>query len=133
MPGFSDYTELKILDHVFGGVAWNPPSTYFIALFTVSPNVETGAGGTEVSGGGYARVSVANNTTNFPPAVAGSKSNGSVFTFPTPTSTWGTVVAMGFYDGSGNLIAAQSLITAKTINSGDPVSFPINSITITLD
>lgn len=135
MPGFSDYAELKILDHVFGNTAYTAPTTLHIALFTTNPNFETGSGGTEVTGGSYARAAVTNNTTNFPNASAGSKSNGAAINFATPTAGWGTVTGMGIYDASsgGNLIAGAALTTSKTINSGDPVSFPTSSITITLD
>ena len=53
MAGFSDYLEDKVLDHVFGGNAYTAPSTLYVALYTVAPT-DTG-GGTEVSGGAYAR------------------------------------------------------------------------------
>ena len=53
MAGFSDYLEDKVLDHVFGGTAYTAPTTLYVALYTVAPT-DTG-GGTEVSGGAYAR------------------------------------------------------------------------------
>ena len=53
MAGFSDYLEDKVLDHVFGGTAYTAPTTHYVALYTVAPT-DTG-GGTEVSGGAYAR------------------------------------------------------------------------------
>ena len=53
MSGFSDYLEDKVLEHVFGGNAFTAPSTLYVALYTVAPS-DTG-GGTEVSGGAYAR------------------------------------------------------------------------------
>ena len=53
MAAFSDYLENKVLGHVFGGTAYTAPSTLYVALYTVAPS-DTG-GGTEVSGGGYAR------------------------------------------------------------------------------
>jgi hypothetical protein len=56
MAGFSDYLEDKVLDHVFGGNAYTAPTTLYVALYTVAPT-DTG-GGTEVSGGAYARQSV---------------------------------------------------------------------------
>ena len=51
----SDYTENKIVDHVNGKTAWTMPAAVSLALFTTNPNFETGAGGTEVTGGGYVR------------------------------------------------------------------------------
>lgn len=134
MPGsFSDFLELELLDHVFGAAAYTAPDTLHVALFTVAPS-DTG-GGTEVSGGGYARVAVTNNPTNFPAASGGAKANGTDVTFPTATASWGTVVAFGIFDASsgGNLLAWATLTTNKTIGSGDTASFPIGDIDITLD
>ena len=48
---FSNYLELEVLDHVFGGSAYSAPGTIYAALFTVAPS-DTG-GGTEVSGGSW--------------------------------------------------------------------------------
>lgn len=134
MPGsFSDFLELELLDHVFGNAAYTAPGTLHIALFTATPS-DTG-GGTEVTGGSYARVAVTNNSTNFPAASGGAKSNGTAVTFPTATASWGTVVAFGIFDAGsgGNLLAWATLTTSKTISSGDTASFPIGDIDITLD
>jgi len=134
MPGsFSDFLELELLDHVFGNAAYSTPATLHVALFTAAPS-DTG-GGTEVSGGSYARVAVTNNATNFPAASGGAKANGTAVTFPTATASWGTVVAFGIFDASsgGNLLAWATLTTNKTIGSGDTASFPVGDIDVTLD
>jgi hypothetical protein len=130
---FSDFLELELLDHVFGNAAYTAPGTLHIGLFTAAPS-DTG-GGTEVSGGSYARVAVTNNATNFPAASGGAKANGTVVTFPTASASWGTVVAFGVFDASsgGNLIAWATLTTNKTVGSGDTISFPVGDIDITLD
>ena len=54
---FSDYLENKVVGHVFGGSAYTAPSTLYVALYTSAPS-DTG-GGTEVSGGAYARQTAA--------------------------------------------------------------------------
>jgi len=54
---FSDYLETKVLDHVFAGVAYTAPGTHYVALFTAAPS--DSGGGTEVSGGAYARQTIA--------------------------------------------------------------------------
>jgi len=64
MAGKSDYLENTILDLVYGGVAYTPPAILYVALFSVAPT--DAGGGTELSGGGYARVAVPNDLTNFP-------------------------------------------------------------------
>ena len=128
MAGFSDYLELEVLDHVFGGASFTAPSTIYVALYTVAPD-DTG-GGTEVSGGGYARQSMAFGT-----AASGSISNSGSVEFPTATADYGTVVAMGLFDASsaGNLLAYGDLTTSKTVSNGDVFRFNASSVTISLD
>ena len=65
---FSDYLEDKVLEHVFGGNAFTAPSTLYVALFTVAPS-DTG-GGTEVSGGAYARQTATFNVSGTNPTEA---------------------------------------------------------------
>ena len=137
MAGLSNYLETKLLDHVFGATAYTAPATVYIALFTTLPG-EAGTGGTEVSGGSYARASVTNNTTNWPNATAAdpsTKKNGAAINFTTPTADWGTVVGFGIYDASssGNLLWFGSLTSNQTINNGNTVSFSVNDLTLTLD
>ena len=134
MPGSkSDYLENKLLDHVLGNTAFSAPATVYFALYTVAPS--DSGGGTEVSGGSYARVAVTNNTTNFNAAASGVKRNSTVVTWPTATASWGTVVAVGILDANaaGNLLFWSTLNTNKTVDNGDTVSIPVNSLTITED
>lgn len=100
----SDYLENKLLDHVFSATSFTPPATLYVALFTATPS--DSGGGTEVTGGSYARVSVTNNLTNFPAASGGAKSNGTAISFVPATADWGNCVAFGIFDASsgGNLI-----------------------------
>lgn len=131
--GKTNYLESKLLDHVLGGTVYTVPGTLYLALFTSAPG-ETG-GGTEVSGGNYARVSITNNTTNWPNAVNGSKSNGVAFTFPQATADWGTVVATAIMDAAtvGNMLYYGDLAQSKAINNGDTASFAIGSIVVAED
>ena len=129
----SDFLENTLLDEVLGATDYTPPGTVYLALFTAAPD-DTG-GGTEVSGGGYARVAVTNNSTNWPAASGGSKSNGVDMTFPQATADWGTVVAFAIFDAStaGNMLYWGDLTTSKTINNGDTAKFAAGDITITED
>lgn len=133
MGSFSNFLELEILDHVFGAASYSAPATLYFALFTATPS--DAGGGTEATGGSYARVAVTNNATNFPAASGGAKSNGTAITFPTASAAWGTVVAMGVFDASsgGNLLAWAALTTSKTISGGDTPSFPAGDFDVTLD
>lgn len=131
---FSDFLENELLDHVFGNAAYSAPSNTYVGLYTAAPT--DAGGGTEVSGNGYTRVTVANNATNWPAASGGAKSNGVAITFPTASGgNWGTVVAVGIFDAAtlGNLLAWADLTTNKAVNDGDTAEFAIGDIDITLD
>jgi hypothetical protein len=127
---YSDYLENKILDHLFGATTFTPPATLYAAAFTAAPT--DAGGGTECSGGSYARLAITNNTTNFPNASGGSKSNGTAFEFVTATGSWGTVVYIGFFDASssGNFLGGGDF-TGVAIASGDILRVPASSLTIT--
>lgn len=118
MGRLSDTDANALLDSLFGSAS---PATYYFGLSTTQP---TSAGGniTEPSGGAYARVSVTNNSTNFPAAASRSKSNGTAITFPSPSGSWGTVgwwVIMTASSG-GTMRSSGALNNASTIASGDP-------------
>ena len=129
----SNYLENKVLDHVLGGGDYTRPGSVYIALYTVAPS-DTG-GGTEVTGGSYARATVTNNATNWPAASGGAKSNGTEITFTTATASWGTVVAFGILDAdsSGNLLVWATLTTNKTIDLGDTAKFAVGELDYTED
>jgi len=124
---FTNFVETEILDHVFAGAAYTAPSTKYLALFTGAPG-ETG-GGTEVSGGGYARQSVAFTTSG------NTTSNNAAVEYPTATANYGTVTHVGVYDASssGNLMAYAALSSNKTIETGDVFRVPSGDLDITLN
>ena len=142
MSAMSDYLENGLVDQIFRGQTAPTTSTLYIGLYTAAPS-DTG-GGTELSGSGYARVSVTSSLANW----AGTQSTGSTtassgtggetsnnidITFPEPTSSWGQVQAFGVFDAStgGNLLFHGSLTINKTINEGDTVTFPAGSLVVT--
>jgi hypothetical protein len=128
------YLENAALNTVLGGPQFTLPTNVYIALSTAAfTAAATGASLSEVTGSGYARVQVTNNTTNWPNAVNGAKSNNSVFTFPSATANWGTVLSFYIIDAasSGNVLYGADLTTSRTINSGDTASFAVGSITLT--
>lgn len=126
----SDYSENKVLDHIVGKTSFTMPDT-FLALYTVAPT--DAGGGTQVTGGSYARVDVL--AANFNAAASGSITNAQTITFPTATANWGTVVAAALFDAvtAGNMLIWGDLTTSKAVNTGDTLSFPASSITFTLD
>jgi hypothetical protein len=124
---FSNFLETEILDHVFAGAAYTAPSTKYLALFTGAPG-ETG-GGTEVSGGGYARQTVAFTTSG------NTTSNNAAVEYPTATANYGTVTHVAVFDAStsGNMMAYAALSSNKTIETGDVFRVPSGDLDITLN
>jgi hypothetical protein len=124
---FSNYLETKILDHVFGGTAYTAPATLYVALYTAAPD-DTG-GGTEVSGGGYARQTIAFTTSG------DTTSNTAAVEFPTATANYGTVTHVGVFDAStgGNLMAYAELTSSKAIETNDVFRIPAGDLDISLN
>jgi hypothetical protein len=144
MAALSDYLENKLIDFLLRGQAFSPSASTHVALFTAAPS-DTG-GGTEVTGGSYARVAVTSALTSW----AGTQSAGSTtastgntgtttnnadITFATPSAGWGTVVAYGLYDAptGGNLLIYGGLTTTKVINTGDTVKFSLGTLSFQID
>lgn len=127
----SDYAELKVLDHLVGKTSFTMPTNAYVALFTVAPT--DAGGGTEVTGGSYARVQTVG--TDWAAAASGANTNAAAITFPTATASWGTVVAAALFDAStaGNMLIWGDLTVNKTVTTDDTLSFPIGNIDFTLD
>lgn len=130
MGSLSDYLEPLLIKAEFGAVAYTPSGTHYVALYTVAPS--DAGGGTECTGGSYARVAVVNNGTNWTIA-SSTVSNGTAVTFPTATASWGTAVAFGILNGVGDLLVWSTLTSSKVIATGDAPTFPIGTLTIALD
>jgi hypothetical protein len=118
MAAMSDYLEDALVNAVFRNTSYTSPATVYAALFTSDPtdaNV-----GLEVTGGGYARQSVA-----FDAPSNGAIDNTSDITFPTASASWGVVTHMGIFNAatSGNLLVHGQLTAPKTVGSGDIFKF----------
>lgn len=124
---FSNYLETNVLGHVFGGSAYTAPATLYLALFTSNPD-EDGSG-TEVTGGAYARQTVAFTVSG------NTASNTAAVEYATATASFGTVSHVGVYDAltSGNLMAYAALTSSKSIDIGDVFRVPTGDLDITLD
>ena len=118
--GVSNAWKANFMSYFFGGTAIpSAPTTLYIAAFTVMP-ADDGTGGTEVSGGGYARIAVTNNTTNFPAATAANPTVSELnvsFSFPTATANWmsgANIVGFGLYSAStaGTFLGSAYALTA---------------------
>jgi hypothetical protein len=142
MSAMSDYLENKLVDQIFRAQAFSFPATLHVGLFTAAPS--DSGGGTEVSGGSYARVGVTASLANFSgtqgagttvasSGTGGQTSNNGTITFATPTASWGAVSHFGIFDAAsgGNLLFWGALTITKTINQGDTVTFPAASLSVT--
>ena len=155
MTAFSDIAENKLIDWFFRAqaigitgataAAGTGPATLYVGLFTATPS--DAGGGTEVSGGSYARVSVTSSlanwagtqgagTTTASTGTTGTTSNNNAITFPSPTGNWGTITSIGIFDAvsGGNLLIWGPLTTSKTVNNGDAApSFPAGTLQFQID
>ena len=121
--------------------AWGAaPATTYVGLFTAAPTTNASASytGTEVSGSAYARVAVTSSS-GWSALSGGSTtpsqiSNAGVITFPTPTGSWSTIVAVGIWDAAttGNLLW-WGTITSQAIGTGVVASFAIGALVLTMD
>ena len=133
MAAFSDYLEQAILNHIFRNTAiFTPPANVYLALFTAAPS--DSGGGTEVSGGSYARKAVSTTGQWSAPGVGGLTDNINAQAFVTATASWGTVTHVGIFDAAsaGNLLFHGALTVSKTVGSGDTFQFSAGDLDITL-
>lgn len=128
MPKSESYAN-EVLDAEYGS---GTTATHYVGLYTAAPSAD-GTGGTEVSGGSYARAAITNNDTNWPDAVDRVKSNAAAITFAQATADWGTVVAAGIFRASsgGDPVHFGDLTNSRTINNGDTFQFAIDQFVIT--
>jgi hypothetical protein len=126
MSAMSDYLENEILDHILGTGAYTMPTTVYVGLSTGSFNDDNS--GTELSGSGYARQSIA-----FGAASSGTASNSGAVDFPAATGSWGTVSHFGIFDAStgGNLLIHGALTASKAVATGDILRIATGDMDIT--
>lgn len=124
----TNYLETSLLNHVLRNVSYTSPTQPYVALFTVAPD-ETG-GGTEVSGGGYARQAV-----TFTAPAPDSVSNTTDVTFPIASAGWGTIVAFAVMDAptGGNMLYYANLTVARDVLTSDQLRFPTSQLVVSED
>ena len=129
----SNYLRNKIQDYLFTGVAFTPPTTYYIALSTTEPQVD-GTGVTEPSAGNYARIPIEKNTTNFTTAVSGVVKNKITLIGNESTSAWGNLPYFAVYDTpiGGNVLWGGALVNPRNIDIEMQLVIDPNGLTFTL-
>ncbi len=115
----------ELIKSIFTNKDLNIASDIKVALYTSEPNAD--GGGTEVSGGGYSRVSVARNTTNWSESEENNKSytqNLVDIKFPAAQADWGTITHFALHsaqNGSSNyvMIGFGALHSSVEVLSGN--------------
>ena len=122
----TNYLENKLIDHFLGTTTYTKPAAVYVGLFTVTPG-EAG-GGTEVTGGSYAR-----QAATFTAASSGATSNGTNIDFTGMPAA--TTVAIGIFDAStsGNMLLYGSLTVNKTTDAGDTLRIATGDLDISID
>lgn len=129
------YLENAVLNHIFGGGDYTRSAQVEIGL-SLTPVFEDGSGITEPGSGGYARVTVNNDTNTWEDALTvtqrGKKTNKIPFAFPEATGDWGTLNYFFITDGT-NVLGFGMLETPRAVYTGDQVTFAAGDLQITLD
>lgn len=117
--------ENELLDALVGTASYTVTTPIKLALMTANGN--DGTPGTEVTGGSYARQTIA-----FDAAASGSISNNATINFTGMPAA--TVVGVEIYDSAGTpkRLAYGALTANKTTASGDTIQFGTGNITLSL-
>ena len=135
MAALTNYTENKIIDHIFRTATFAKPTILYVGLMLSGTDFEAGTV-TEVTAAGYARVARnpldanwAASTTN------GTTSNVATIQFPAATADWGTVTYYGIWDAAtaGNLLIYSALTNSRNILNGVNSSFASGVLTFQID
>ena len=129
MAALSDHAEKLLLDFLMTTGTATSPTNWYVALYTAAPS-DSGRG-TEVSGAGYARQSVAFDAAATP---GGTTSNSADVSFTATGGNYGTVTHLGIFDASssGNLLWHGALTADKTVEDGDTITFTAGNIDLTM-
>lgn len=122
------FLEAALLDHVFKNTAiFTTLATVYVSLHTADP---TDSGSNEVTGGSYARKSVAAAGWT---RTASQIANNAAITFVEATAGWGTITHFGIWSAvsGGNFLYYAPLNTQRLINSGDIAEFAASQLTVT--
>ena len=130
----STFLANEMLDHILDGATFTQPTASWLALYTTMPNAGD-SGGTEVTGGSYARVNSSGSAMwDAPNATGGFTANTSTLTFPVASANWGTVLGMAIRsaNAAGDMYFFKTLTASKTVYSGDTFRFSAGAVDITL-
>ena len=126
MSALSDYLENQMMQWALTANAVTRPTAWYVALYSAAPG-ESG-GGTEISGGGYARVAATWNVVN------NQGMNTAELAFPSSID-WPAITHVGILDAptGGNLHWYGALTAPRDPSSGDTIRFAAGQLVLELD
>lgn len=129
----TNYLKNKIQDYLFSGVAFTPPTIYYIALSKTLP-IADGTGVTEPSGGGYSRIAISKGTTYFTTSADGVVKNKTSLLSAESTTAWGSIPYYAIYDAltGGNLLYGGTFTNTRNIDIEMQLVIEANGITFGL-
>lgn len=125
MSALGDYAENKLLDHILRVAVFTQPTGLFVALYTTA--TDDVAGGTEVTGGSYARQSA-----TFSAATAGATANSNALNFSNMPAVTVSHVAVHDAVTAGNRLFHGALTSAQVVAAGNTFVLAIGDLDITL-
>lgn len=121
----SNYLESALLRLALHGTSWTPPGTRYLALFTTA--TDDAGGGTEVTGGGYARQVI-----TFAAESGGAASNDTTITFTNLPAATVTHAAICTALTGGNFLFHGSIGSPRSVIAGTDLYFDPGDIVATL-
>ena len=125
----TNFTSRKMADRVFGATSWTPPAALVFKAY--STTLTSAGDGTELSGNGYASVSLTSSG-NWSVPTVGSITNTGAVTFAAATANWLPIQAIGLWSGS-DLIWRCNLSSTIQVNSGNILKIAASGAVVTLD
>lgn len=118
---FTNFLSHSLLNHVLRNIAYTSPTTVYLALFTTATT--DAGGGTEATGGSYARQAV----TFAAPASKHTDNTGVISFSNMPAGTF-THAAMFDALAGGNMLTHAPMPSAITTLAGEGITFAIADI-----
>ena len=127
MAAMTDYLADAVRDHILRNTAYTSPTTVYLALFTTA-TTEAG-GGTEVTGGSYARQAI---TFNAGVDAGLAEQSGAITIAGMPAAN---VVAVGVMDAvaAGNMLFHGRLPQARSVAGGETFTLDDGDLRVLLD
>lgn len=125
MAALSDYSETALLNELLRGINLAAVATPYLALFTTATT--DAGGGTEVTGGSYARQAV-----TFSAPSGGATENSAAVTFTNMPAV--TVTHAAIYDAltAGNMLFHGALSASQVVTGGASLVFAIGAVDASL-